>query len=392
MGFYTNIPDLEPSEAVTAAVHIGLDVHKDTVVVAVARRCEYSRRLEVLDRGSIANRALPIKRLATALADEFKEELHFVYEAGPCGFVIWRQLRELGISCAVAAPSLIPKKSGDRVKTDRRDARELARLSLLGYLTPIWVPGEAQEALRDMVRWRMDLKRSIQKQRQQISHFLLRHGHPYKATKWNEKHFAWMRNCKFAQPAQQITLASSLDSLETQQRHLEELDQDLIAQAKQGEWKPLIDSLRALRGVDYLAAITIIAEIGDLRRFRSAPQFMAYVGLVPSEFSSGGRRRTGSITKTGNGAVRRILVESAWTYRFAPRQTHHLQRKAKNASDYARERAWKAQKRLCGRYLALCRKGKNHKTIVTAIARELAAFIWDIGCRELNQMQPTDTQ
>ena len=142
MGFYTNIPDLEPSEAVTAAVHIGLDVHKDTVVVAVARRCEYSGRLEVLDRGSIANRALPIKRLVTALGDEFREELHFVYEAGPCGFVIWRQLRALGISCAVAAPSLIPKKSGDRVKTDRRDARELARLSLLGYLTPSGCPAK----------------------------------------------------------------------------------------------------------------------------------------------------------------------------------------------------------------------------------------------------------
>ena len=168
-----------------------------------------------------------------------------------------------------------------------------------------------------------------------------------------------------------------------------QLEADLIAQAEQFEWQSLIDELRALRGVDYITAITLVAEIGNLRRFRSARQLMAYVDLVPSEYSSGGRQRRGAITRTGNAAVRQALIESAWTYRFPPRQTRHLQRKAQNASKYARQRTWVAQKRLCGRYQTLYRAGKDKKTVVTAIARELLGFIWDIGCHELHRIDAT---
>ncbi len=368
-------------------VHAGLDVHKDTVAVAVAYRPHPSRPLSVEDRGTVANRPGALLKLIEGLRQEFGESVHAAYEAGACGFVIWRQLRDLGVSCEVAAPSLIPKKPGVRVKTDRRDARELARLSALGSLTPVWVPDAEQEAMRDLVRLRADLKGSIQKQRQQLNHFVLRHGHQWSRTKWTRAHRSWLRDRKFSHPAQQIALASALDTVEQQEQRLSELERDIGAQCELWTLHPLVESLRALRGIDTLTAVTVAAEIGDLRRFRSAGQFMAYLGLTPSEFSSGSRRRTGAITRTGNGAVRRILTESAWTYRHPPRRTRHLQRKAQHASEYAVKRAWVAQKRLCGRYLALCRKGKSSKTVVTAIARELAGFIWDIGCHELRRLQ-----
>ena len=380
-----------PTEGLSR-VHVGLDVHKDTVAVAIAYRALDSDAMVVEDRGMVANRPGLVAKLTEALSAEFGESLHVVYEAGACGYVIWRQLRGLGLSCEVIAPTMIPKRPGDRVKTDRRDARELARLSALGYLTTVWVPDTDQEAMRDLVRLRADLKTSIKRQRQQLNHFLLRHGHHWQITKWSDRHHAWMRDRKFAHPAQQIALASALDTLEASQRHLEELDRDIVAQSELWAFSPVIKSLRALRGVDHLTAVTVAAEIGDLRRFQSAGQFMAYLGLVPGEFSSGGRRRTTTITKTGNAAVRRILIESAWTYRHPPRNTRHLQRKAKQASDYAAKRAWAAQKRLCGRYLTLCRNGKSSKTVVTAIARELAGFIWDIGCHELNALRTATEQ
>ena len=297
------------TETTSSRIHVGLDVHKDTVVVAVARRTLDSDDLVVEDRGDFKNRPASLKRWLAALTHEYDGTLHFVYEAGPCGFVMWRQLRGWGHACEVVAPSLIPKKSGDRVKTDRRDARELAKLSLLGYLTPIWVPSETREAMRDLVRLRLDMKQMIQKQRQQLNHFLLRHGHAWSLTKWTERHRVWMKDRSFAEPAQQLTLMTSLASLADQERRLATLDHDLLTHAAAWEWSGLVDSLRALRGIDYLTAITVLAEIGDLRRFRNPAQFMAYLGLVPSEFSSGTRRRTGAITKTG----------TAWCVASSPR-------------------------------------------------------------------------
>ena len=379
---------IEPSHP----VHIGLDVHKDSIAVAVAFYASRSNEVEVIDYGSVANCKVRVSRLVAQIQQKFTSDVHVVYEAGPCGYVLWRHLQQLGHDCSVVVPSLIPKRPGDRIKTDRRDARQLAKLSLLGLLTDVWVPDEVQESMRDLVRLRDDLRVSIHKKRQQLNHFVLRHGHHWKRSKWTDAHRAWLRDLKFPTSAQQVALVAALGSLQSQEACLQELDHELQRESSQWRWSALIDSLRALRGINHLSAITIAAEIGDLRRFSSAPQFMAYLGLVPSEHSSGSRRRTGVITKTGNEAVRRILIESAWSYRFAPRQTRHLQRKAAQASDYARQRAWDAQKRLCPRYVTMIRNGKSSKKTVTAIARELAGFIWDIGCHELNRLtvdQPT---
>ena len=303
-------------------------------------------QVEVIDYGTIANVGLKVVQLVERIEHEFAAKAHIVYEAGPCGYVLWRVLQSAGHDCFVVVPSLIPKCPGDRVKTDRRDAHQLAKLSLMGLLTNVVVPDEVQESLRDLVRLRDDLRVSIQKQRQQLNHFVLRNGHDWKRSKWTKAHRAWLKDLKFATAAQQIALVASMNSLQSQERHLAELDSELKREASEWQWSGVIDCLRALRGIDHLAAITIVAEIGDLRRFASAPQFMSYLGLVPSEHSSGTRQRRGGITKTGNNAVRRILIESAWCYRFPPRQTRHLQQKAKDASEYARKRAWDAQKRL----------------------------------------------
>ena len=367
-------------------VHIGLDVHKDSIAVAVARRVPHIDELEVIDYGSIVNRTPKVVNLVAQVQHRFRAPVHVVYEAGPCGFVLRRHLQQCDYHCSVVVPSLIPKRPGDRVKTDRKDAQQLAKLSLLGLLTEVWVPDEVQESLRDLVRLRDDLRISIQKQRQQLNHYVLRNGHHWGRSKWTAAHRAWLKDLKFPTAAGQIALVAAMNSLQSQEAHLAQLDAELRRESSQWHWHPLIDSLRALRGIDHLSAITIVAEIGDLRRFSSAPQFMAYLGLVPSELSSGNRRRTGALTKTGNCAVRRILIESAWSYRFTPRQTKHLQKKAKQASNYARQRAWAAQQRLCPRYLKMLRNGKNNKTVIAAIARELAGFIWDIGCHELNRM------
>ena len=221
--------------------------------------------------------------------------------------------------------------------------------------------------------------------------FVLRHGHHWTNSNWTKAHRAWLEDLKFAHPAQQITLRSSLDTLTDTEARLTEIEADLETQLNSWPWQPVVQSLRALRGIDQLAVMTLVAELGDLRRFEAPSPLMAYLGLTPSEHSSGGRRNTGGITKTGNGVVRRLLVECAWTYRFPARQTHHLQRKSRDASDYAKQRAWDAQKRLCGRYAKMIRNGKNTKNVTTAIARELVGFIWDIAGHEFARLdqQPT---
>ncbi len=366
------------------AAHIGLDVHKDSIAAAVAVR--YLSEAELADCGTIASSPLSAVRLAKRIEQQFGAKARVVYEAGPCGCVLWRSLRQAGYECSAAVPSLIPRRPGDRVKTDRRDARQLARLSLTGLLSEAAVPDEVPESLRDLVRLRDDLRVSLQKQRQQLSRFVLRNGHSWTRSKWTQAHRVRLKDLKFPAAAQQTALAAALSPLQSQEQRLAELDCELKREASQWQWSAVIDSLRALRGIDHLGAVTIAAETGDLRRFASAPPLMSYLGLAPSGHSSGSRRRSGAITKTGSRAVRRILIESAWRCRFPPRQTRHLQRKAKNASDYARKRAWDAQKRLCPRCLQFVRSAKSSKTAVAAIARELAGLVWDIGCHELNRL------
>ena len=375
---------MESKSTPTGRVHVGLDVHKESIAIAVYRFLFAEQTWQTVDVGEVRNTPASIRKMVAALQEQFGADLHFVYEAGACGFALLRRLRDMGCTCDLVAPTSIPKRPGDRVKTDRRDARELAKLHALGYLDHLFVPDTHQEAIRELVRVRMDLKASLRSTRLRIGHLLLRRErHWRQKAKWTKAHRRWILDQKFEHPGDQISLHKLMEWMASLEHHLHDIERDLAREVDNWWLAPLVDSLRALRGVDRLTAIVLLAEIGDFRRFPKAGAFMAYLGLTPSEYSSGGRRRTGSITKTGNGTVRRILTESAWTYRFAARETRHLQRKAENASDYAKDRAWQAQKRLCGRYQQLIQSGKDSKTVVTAIGRELAGYIWDIACHDM---------
>jgi len=354
---------------------IGLDVHKDTIAVAVADGAGGAARFF----GEIANTPEAVAKLLRQLRED-DAPVSFCYEAGPCGYGIYRQLRALGQDCQVVAPSLIPKKAGDRVKTDRRDSLSLARLHRAGELTSVWVPDGAQEALRDLTRAREDMKHWQRQAKQRLAAFLLRHGRRYTGkAKWTQAHFRWLETVKFEQPVQQIVLQEYIDTLLACGRRVQGLDREIECSARASVMWPVIEALMALRGVNLLTAATVVTEIGDLKRFVSAPQLMAYLGLVPSEHSSGPRQRRGAITKTGNAHVRRVLVEAAWTYRHPARKTAALARRAERTAPAIQEIAWTAQKRLCARYRHLMHQGKLTVQVCTAIARELAGFIWAIG-------------
>jgi transposase len=350
---------------------VGLDVHKATIAVAIADCAGGEARFY----GEIANTPEAIAKLATQLS-KGGATLSLCYEAGCCGYVIHRQLTKLGHVCQVIAPSLIPKKAGDRVKTDRRDSLMLARLLRAGELTSIWIPDGLQEALRDVTRAREDFKH-LEKH---LSSFLLRHGVSYPGkSNWTQAHFRWFETVKFEQPAQQIVFQEYVDTVQAHAKRVQGIDKHIENTAQASAVWPVIEALMALRGINLLAAATIMAELGDLTRFATAPQLMAYLGLVPSESSSGPRKRQGGITKTGNTHVRRVLVEAAWTYRHPARKTATLQRRAEKTSSEVQEIAWKAQQRLCGRYWEFDARGKLKVQTCTAIARELAGFIWAIG-------------
>lgn len=353
---------------------VGMDVHKATIAVSVAVVGG-----DVHYLGEIANTADALTKLVRQLRKD-DAELSFCYEAGPCGYGIHRQLTDLGWRCDVVAPSLIPKKAGDRVKTDRRDSVMLARLLRAGELTPVWVPDDAQEALRDLTRAREDVKGLQLRARQRLTSFLLRHRKSFGGkSHWTQAHFRWMEGLKFSHPVQQIVFEEYIDTVKSLTKRVDGLDRQLEVAARESEFSPVIEALMALRGINLLSAVTVVAEIGDLHRFESAPQLMAYLGLVPSEHSSGPSKTRGSITKTGNGHVRRVLVEAAWTYRHPARKTACLQRRAERTSEEVQEIAWKAQKRLCGRYRQMEARGKMKVQACTAIARELAGFIWAVG-------------
>jgi transposase len=365
----------------------GLDVHKETIAVAVAR----AGREAPESRGEIANKPKTVAKRVERLNQEFDGEvLLFCYEAGPCGYGLYRQLLALGHDCQVVAPSLIPRKPGERIKTDRGDARKLAQALRSGDLTAVWVPDEEQEAMRDLTRARDDLKAQERKARQQLNAYVLRQGHawPSNKTRWTQTHYNWLESLRFAHDWQQVVLQEYIDAAKAGSNRVADITAQMERVLPQWSLAPVVDSLVALRGIDTLAAMVLLAELGDISRFDSPKQLMAYLGLVPSEHSSGGRRRQGAITKTGNSHARRMLVESAWSYRFPARQTAHLKRKAANASDEAKAIAWRAQKRLCGRYRTLLQAGKNTKQTTVAIARELTGFIWDIVCHEMPKVQP----
>jgi len=367
------------------AAYIGLDVHKETIAVAVAE----PGRGEPIYRGEIANTPKKVERLIAKLSEAYDGGvLLFCYEAGPCGYGLYRQLIASGHDCQVVAPSQIPKKAAERIKTDRRDALKLARLLRSGDLTAVWVPDQEQERMRDLSRARDDLKAQERKARQQLNAFLLRHGHhwPKGKSRWTPAHENWLASLKMEDPWQQITLQTYIDAERAAGERVAQLTDQLMRALPEWSLAPVVDSLVALRGIDKLAAIVLLAELGDISRFDSPRQLMAFLGLVPSEHSSGGRRRQGAITLTGNSHARRMLVESAWSYRFPARQTKHLKAKAVSASPEAKRIAWKAQVRLCGRYRTLTRAGKNTKLVCVAIARELAGFLWDIVRQEMPRL------
>ena len=289
-----------------------------------------------------------MKALATKLS-RGGNELRFCYEAGPCGYGIQRQLTLAGHECVVVAPSLISRKPGDRIKTDRRDAISLAKLHRAGELTAVWVPDPAHEAIRDLVRARLAAVRSLRQARQQLSGFLLRHGHPYHRPAWTLMHRRWMAGLKFEQAAHHIVLEDCIAAVETATARRDRLEAHIEAALPDWSLAPVVRALQALRGMALVAAVTVIAELGDITRFANPRQLMAYLGLVPSVRSSGAARRQGGITKAGNGAARRMLIEAAWSYRFPARISREQLLRQEGLAKPIRETAWKAQERLCRR-------------------------------------------
>ena len=362
---------------------IGMDVHKETIAVATAGKHGSPRYY-----GEIANTAEALTKLVKKVVPS-RSKAVFCYEAGPCGYGVHRQITDMGHRCDVVAPSLIPKKPGDRVKTDRRDAVTLVRLLRAEELTAVWVPDQQQEAMRDLSRIREDLKSMERCARQRLSGFLLRNKKVYDGqSNWTQAHFRWLERIIFESPVQQIVFQEYVDVVKHLQGRVASVQQEMMKALAGWSLGVVVEALMALRGVNLVTAMTIVAEIGDMSRFESPRQLMAYLGLVPSEDSSGNRQKRGGITKTGNGHVRRVLVESSWSYRMPARKTAHLRRKAAKASEAVQAIAWKAQKRLCSRYWHLTQKGKLKVQACTAVARELAGFIWAIS-REVMEKNNT---
>lgn len=322
---------------------VGLDVHKNQITVAVA---EGRHRGKVESLGSILNTPAAIAKLVRRLGPV--EQLYFCYEAGPCGYTIYRQLTEMGARCDVVAPSLIPTKPGERVKTDRRDAKKLARLHRSGELTPVWVPDEAHEALRDLVRAREDAIEDLQRQRNRLTKFLLRLNlHPAAGVKrWSLQYRQWLESLRLKHAAQQVVLQEYLYAIHESETRVERYEKEMEVLAESSLLKPLIDALQALRGIAFISAATLVAEIGDLERFDHPANLMAYAGVVPSEYSSDQNRHQGRITKAGNAHVRRIIIESAWHYRKKPAVSKALKKRQEGLSEEIKAIAWKAQDRL----------------------------------------------
>ncbi len=359
-----------------SSMFVGLDVHKNSIEIAFA---EAGRDGEVRSYGSIEGNLNALDKVIRKLVSKGCE-LHFVYEAGPCGYDVYRHLTAQGFDCVVVAPSKIPRQSGNRIKNDRRDAQMLARLHRAGELTAVYVPRVEDEAMRDLTRAREDAKAVERKAKQRILALLLRHGHRYAGrSPWSRAHFRWISDIKMPHPAQQIVLQESLDALAECTRRVDRLTEQIQHLSPQWRMFPVAQALQALRGVSLIVATTTIAEIGDLTRFEGPGELMSYLGLVPSEHSSGQTTKRGAITKTGNGHVRRVLIEAAWAYRLPARVSRKLQIRQEGLPQEVCAISWKAQLRLCARYKRFQAKGKPHQLIITAIARELCAFMWAIA-------------
>ena len=355
---------------------VGLDVHAETIAVAVAEKDGTVRSI-----GTIRNEAAAVSKLFRKLGE--KATLKVCYEAGPCGYVLYWQLVRLGHECAVVAPTLIPVKAGDRVKTDRRDAEKLARCHRSGDLTAVWVPDAEHEALRDLVRAREAAKKDQLRARHRLGKFLLRRGirRPEKMTAWKSQHMAWLADRKFELLAAQDTFVDYFTEVKAAAARIERLERaiDAAVERAPGAMRDVIAALQTLRGVAKVTAVTVAVEVGSFSRFARAKELMGYSGAVPSEASSGGTTKRGAITKTGNSHLRRVLVEAAWAYRSKPNLFPALRKRQEGQSEEVKAIAWKAQHRLNRKYVTLCARGKPQPKAATAVARELLGFLWAIG-------------
>ena len=353
---------------------VGLDVHKDTIAVAVAEAGRAPAQLV----GSIAH---DVGRLLKRLARYGEPaHVHVVYEAGPTGYGLQRALAQRGYACQVIAPSLIPKRAGERIKTDRRDSVRLAELARAGELRAVWIPDPAAEAIRDLARAREDAVNARTQVRQQLKGFLLRHDVRYASkTSWSKTFYRWLATLNFARAEAQTAFTEYWQAVTAADERVARLTAALASSIAGWRFESVVKALQALRGIDQISAIGLVAETGDVGRFAHPRQLMAYLGLVPCEHSSGERVARGSITKTGNAHARRLLTEAAWSYRFQPRIGYRAQRRAEELPQAIRDIAWKAQLRLSARFARLRARGVHINKVCVAVARELAGFVWAIA-------------
>ncbi|RWJ39482.1 IS110 family transposase [Mesorhizobium sp.] len=355
---------------------VGIDVAKLRNAIAIA---DAGQEGEVRFFGEVDASDESMRRVIQRIANRF-DRVHFCYEAGPTGYGLHRLIRSLGHECTVVAPSLIPRKPSDRVKTNRRDALGLARLLRAGELTAVWVPDEGHEAMRDLVRARAAAVETLRVHRQHVSAFMLKHGRIFSRKKgWTMRYLCWLQAQQFDHPAHQIALQEMVEAVRISKERAERLERVIEEFVPAWSLAPVVRALQTLRGVDLIVAVTFATEIGDVRRFESPRQLMGYVGLVPGERSTGETVRRGGITKAGNGRVRHMLVESAWTYRHAPKVGAKKLYRLEQAPPGVREIAWKAQARLTARYRMLSGRGKKTTVVCTAIARELVGFMWAVA-------------
>ncbi len=356
-------------------IFVGLDVHKDSIAVAVAP----GRGGELRSLGTIPSRPQAVRDLVRRLGPP--QRITACYEAGPCGYTLYRHLTHLGVHCLVVAPSLVPSKPGDRVKTDRRDATKLARLLRSRELTPVWIPDETHEALRDLTRAREDARHDLLRARHRLSKLLLRLGilPPQGTTAWSKRHQTWLETVTLPHPAQQVVFGEYRLAIEQLQQRIERLNAEITEAAATSPQAPLMAALQCLRGIGLVTAATLAAELGEITRFRTPRELMAYAGVVPSEYSTGVRQSRGRITKTGNAHVRFVLVEAAWHYRHRPAVWGALRQRQRGQPERIKAIAWHAQDRLHRRYRRLLRRGKSPHQAVVAVARELLGFIWAIA-------------
>lgn len=361
---------------------IGMDVHKNSITIAI---CDADRREQPRIYGAIDNDLNALDKFCRKMVST-ASRLHFVYEAGPCGYGIYRHLTRNGFDCMVAAPSMIPKKSGDRIKNDRRDAKMLARLHRAGELSAVYVPDQQDEAMRDLTRAREDAVIATGKAKQRLKAFLLRNRIVYTGrSRWSKAFFNWLSDVAMPHRAQQIVLQEYIDAVHENLKRVERLTDQIRMLASAWRFAPVVSALQAARGVSLIVAATLLAEMGDLSRFANPCQLMAHLGLVPSEYSSGDSIKKGGITKTGNSHARKVLIEAAWSYRMPARVSRLLLKRQHELPDEVRQIAWKAQLRLCARFRKLLAGGKSKQVAVTAVARELSAFLWSMA----KQVQPT---